>query len=722
MKRKKKLYKVIQGSAVTMIAVPLAATPWASVASANSKNYVDRTISISSNYNAAGNPETNLYITEDDVDFTTGDTFRITLPQGVEWNNPIPSNATIINKMDRVLELAPTGSVVNNDNDQADKIQIPLDVKVNGATGELKVKVEPMDSTISGGEYTFAVIQTGQTTAVVDEVKSIGNSEADGGVIRIEEAVAGKVKRGTSSVKLQLPSQFEWKNISLKGSGGFNGASLSNVVINGNTLTATLNIPSGDKTRGFLYLTPRIKAKSDAKPGDVLVSIFGTELSDAEVVVAKYQEWGATIKVEQVNQILSSKFDDKKVVKMTIEETAPNAFIGGREVEVEFPSSVKIVGTMLPNGNIVRHTINYSGSDVNGTVNSDSNKVSFKIPATASSSKRKLVFEAAIAVKTGTFGEIQATVEGAGIGKQSILVSKVVPPVVPKPAAEGKLGIGSQGQGIPDIFLAETMPRAVKQSVDLGSLGRSEGYVLVYFPKGVTFTTTPKVEVMEGDLRIEPGSVQIVKAEGITIKPEDMEEALKFDIKGESTKPSKIRISGITLGLDRNLPEGTVEAKIAGTALSHPFNSKVFNITSGSSFKVANVITPAPNEVKTSGSFVIGGTAYRVGDVEKKMDIAPYIKNNRTYLPVRYVAEVLGIDENNIIWDKNLQMVSLLKGNKVVQITIGKKRIVVNGTSIPIDVVPEFKNDRVMLPITHISQALGSQVRWDAKKQTVYIE
>lgn len=722
MKRKKKLYKVIQGSAVTMMAVPLVAAPWAPVASANSKNYVDRTISISSNYNAAGNPETNLYITEDDVDFTTGDTFRITLPQGVEWNNPIPSNATIINKMDRVLELAPTGSVVNNDNDQADKIQIPLDVKVNGATGELKVKVEPMDSTISGGEYTFAVIQTGQTTAVVDEVKSIGNSEADGGVIRIEEAAAGKVKRGTSLVKLQLPSQFEWKNISLKGSGGFNGASLSNVVINGNTLTATLNIPSGDKTRGFLYLTPRIKAKSDAKPGDVLVSISGTELSDTEVVVAKYHEWGATIKVEQVNQILSSKFDDKKVVKMIIEETAPNAFIGGREVEVEFPSSVKIVGTMLPNGNIVRHTINYSGSDVNGTINSDSNKVSFKIPATASSSRRKLVFEAAIAVKTGTFGEIQATVEGAGIGKQSVLVSKVVPPVVPKPAAEGKLRIGSQGQEIPDIFLAETMPRAVKQSVELGSLGRSDGYVLVYFPKGVTFTTTPKVEVMEGDLRIEPGSVQIVKAAGVTIKPEDMEEALKFDIKGESTKPSKIRISGITLGLDRNLPEGTVEAKIAGTALSHPFNSKVFNITSGSSFKVANVITPAPNETKSSGSFVIGSTIYRAGDIEKEMDIAPYIKNNRTYLPVRYVAEVLGINENNIIWDKNSQMVSLLKGNKVVQITIGKKRIAVNGTSIPIDVVPEFKNDRVMLPITHISQALGSQVRWDAKEQTVYIE
>ncbi|WP_205628866.1 hypothetical protein, partial [Acinetobacter baumannii] len=115
----------------------------------------------------------------------------------------------------------------------------------------------------------------------------------------------------------------------------------------------------------------------------------------------------------------------------------------------------------------------------------------------------------------------------------------------------------------------------------MGPLGKTNGYVLVYFPKGVTFTTTPKVEVVEGDIKIESGSVQVVKAENVSIKPEDMGEALKFDIKGESTKPSKIRISNIQLGINRNLPEGTLEAKIAGTALSHPFNSKVFNVTSG---------------------------------------------------------------------------------------------------------------------------------------------
>ncbi|GEN35168.1 copper amine oxidase N-terminal domain-containing protein [Aneurinibacillus danicus] len=720
MKRKGKLH-VLQGSAITVLAVPLTVAPWMSVASANSNNYVDRILNISSNYDAAGSPTATLFVSEDDIDFTTGDTFRVTLPSGVKWNNPIPANATIVTKTDSILELTPSGAVVNNDNDKADKIQIPLDIKVNGASGELKVRVEPIDSTISGGDYTFAVISTGKTTAMVDSIESIGGTEADGAVIRIEEVAAGEVARGASSVKFQLPSQFEWKNLTMTGSGGFAGASLTNVIMDGNTLTATLNIPSGNNARGFLYFTPRIKAKSDAQPGDVTVSISGAELSDAEVVIAKYREWGANIKVEQVNQILASKFEDKKVVKMTIEETSPGAFIGGREVEVELPDAVKIPGTVNPlTGIIVSPSINYSGSDVTGTVNAERNTVTFAIPTTPSSSKRKLVFEAALAVKTGVYGDIEATVQGAGIEKQEVVIAKSIPPGIPKPLAEGKLKIGLQGQAIPDIILAETVKGAVKQSVDLGVAGKQQGYVLVYFSRGVTFTGTPKIKVIEGDLLID--SVQVIQAKDLSKAPTDMYEGLKIDIKGESTKPSKIQISDIKLSVDRSVPEGILEAKIAGSAVAHPYNSLLFNITSGIPFKVADVITPAPSETNLTGSFVIGSTTYKIGDVEKTMDAAPYIKNDRTYLPVRYVAEVMGINEDNIVWDKASQTVSLFKGNKVVQIKMGVKKITVNGTDITTDVAPEIKNERMMLPIAHVAQALGSKARWDAESKTVYIE
>ncbi|MED0676164.1 copper amine oxidase N-terminal domain-containing protein [Aneurinibacillus thermoaerophilus] len=717
----KKWYKGVRQVSFVALAAPLAVMPWMSIVEANSNNYVDRILHLSSNYHADGNPAASLYVGEKDIDFTTRDTFRVTLPPGVEWNR-VPAgleNATAVLMTESTLVVTPAGpNIVNNDGDQADKIRIPLDIKVNGATGELKVKVEPMDSTITSGEYTFAIVRTGKTIAVADTVEAIGETEADTGIVRIEEASPGQITRGSSTpVTFRLPSQFEWRDIKLTGTGGFTGATFTNIIKDGNTLRATLNIPAGSKDRGFLYVKPRVKPKDGAVPGDVYVSISGTELSDAEVVVAKYQKWGANIKVEQVNQILSSKFDDKKVVKMTIEETSPGAFIGGREVEVEFPSTVKIVGTVTPSGNIVGHLISYSGSDVRGVVNSDSNRITFTIPSTStpSSSKRKLVFEAAIAVKTGTLGDIEATVEGAGIEKQKVLVAKVIPPVIPKAAGEGKLRIGLQGQEAPDIFLAETMPGAIRKAIDMGPLGTENGFVVVYLPKGVTYTTTPKVEVIEGDLKIDTASVQIVKAESIY-------DAITFNVKAESTKPSKIRISGIKLGLDRSVPEGVMEAKVAGYALSHPFNSKVFNVTTGSAFQYASVITPAPTDTKMSGSFTIGSTIYRIGDNEKVMDAAPYIKDDRTYLPVRYVAEVLGVGEKDIVWDKAAHTVTLFKGDKVVQIKVGERKIMVNGTVVPTDVVAEIKNERMMLPVYHVVQALGAKARWDAESQTVFIE
>jgi hypothetical protein len=291
----------------------------------------------------------------------------------------------------------------------------------------------------------------------------------------------------------------------------------------------------------------------------------------------------------------------------------------------------------------------------------------------------------------------------------------VVPPVVPKSAGEGKLKIGLKGQDAPDIFLAETMPGAIKKTVDMGPRGTADGYVVVYLPKGITYSTSPKVEVIEGDLQIDSGSVQVVKAESA-------DDAIRFNIKSESTKPSKIRISGIKLNVDRSVPEGKVEAKIAGYGLSHPFNSLVFNVTTGSSFPYAAIITPASTDIKLSGSFVIGSKTYKIGNVEKTLDAVPYIKNDRTYLPLRYVAEALGITEENIVWDKQAQKVTMFKGSKVVQVKVGERLITVNGVEIPMDVAPEIKDERMMLPIHHIVQALGAKVRWEAESRTVFIE
>ena len=51
----------------------------------------------------------------------------------------------------------------------------------------------------------------------------------------------------------------------------------------------------------------------------------------------------------------------------------------------------------------------------------------------------------------------------------------------------------------------------------------------------------------------------------------------------------------------------------------------------------------------------------------------------------------------------------------------GKISIVVNGRTVPTDVSPRNVDGRIMVPISTISKALGADVTWDSKKQTVII-
>ena len=137
---------------------------------------------------------------------------------------------------------------------------------------------------------------------------------------------------------------------------------------------------------------------------------------------------------------------------------------------------------------------------------------------------------------------------------------------------------------------------------------------------------------------------------------------------------------------------------------------------------IAKLVTPAPADMKKAATFVIGDTKFTVNGVEFTMDVAPYVKDGRTYLPVRFVGQALGVSDSNILWDNATQKVTMLKNGTVVQLTIGSKVMLVNGAAITMDVAPELTSDRTMLPFRAIAQAFGANVGWDEATQTVTMD
>lgn len=86
------------------------------------------------------------------------------------------------------------------------------------------------------------------------------------------------------------------------------------------------------------------------------------------------------------------------------------------------------------------------------------------------------------------------------------------------------------------------------------------------------------------------------------------------------------------------------------------------------------------------------------------MDVAAQIKNGRTMLPIRYVAEALGF---NVAWIKETRTVVIYDIKYKVEIPVDTNTIIVNGVKFESDVKPQIVNNRTLLPIANIARALG---------------
>lgn len=118
--------------------------------------------------------------------------------------------------------------------------------------------------------------------------------------------------------------------------------------------------------------------------------------------------------------------------------------------------------------------------------------------------------------------------------------------------------------------------------------------------------------------------------------------------------------------------------------------------------------------------FKVGLGRYNINGLVRE-DAAPYIKDNRTYLPLRYVAYACGIGDNSITWDNESRTAYLAKSGEIMSVKVGEKTILVGGRKVTTDAPAELLQDRVMLPLRAVAEALDCQVKWDEATQRVFV-
>ncbi|MCL1845388.1 MAG: copper amine oxidase N-terminal domain-containing protein [Defluviitaleaceae bacterium] len=113
--------------------------------------------------------------------------------------------------------------------------------------------------------------------------------------------------------------------------------------------------------------------------------------------------------------------------------------------------------------------------------------------------------------------------------------------------------------------------------------------------------------------------------------------------------------------------------------------------------------------------FAIGSETYEYRGTQAPLEAAPFIDGGRTMVPLRAIATGLGAE---IYWDEVSRTVSFSRGEVSTSVEIDSP-IYDNeneylGTSVIV-------NGRTFVPLRHISQIFGMDVRWDEGNQAIYI-
>lgn len=100
-----------------------------------------------------------------------------------------------------------------------------------------------------------------------------------------------------------------------------------------------------------------------------------------------------------------------------------------------------------------------------------------------------------------------------------------------------------------------------------------------------------------------------------------------------------------------------------------------------------------------------------------ELAVAPFTKQGRTLVPLRFISNELGAD---VKWNSANKSITITGASKIV-LTEGSRTVTVNGVKSELDVAPVTVQGNTFVPLRFVNDKLGGQVSYDASAGSITI-
>ncbi|RVU54740.1 stalk domain-containing protein [Anaerosphaera multitolerans] len=239
-------------------------------------------------------------------------------------------------------------------------------------------------------------------------------------------------------------------------------------------------------------------------------------------------------------------------------------------------------------------------------------------------------------------------------------------------------------------------------------LALNSGTVNLHLTTAQGFKTTKPIEVKGFDyidtLSVKANKQRVSEGETINITAEaTLKNKEKVVL---SPKVLEYSIEGFDGSFDEN-----------GNLLINALNDNLSGKVTVKAGDVTGSTTLTDNNAKII-NMNIGKKDYTLNDEKKEMDAAPYISNNRTFVPVRFIVEGFG---GKVDYDEENKVVKVTYNNNEILIPVGSSTIEVNGDEVTIDAPAVIKENRTYIPVRFVAEALGMEVDYNSATRGITI-